>query len=135
MPTIDTNIIVRHLTGDNADQSPRARSVFEKLADGSLTATLREAVLVETVQVLSSRNLYNVPREKIRDDLNELIRMPGIRLRSKSLYHRALELYGAHTALSFVDVLLAAVAEREDGIVMSFDRTIDRVHSIRRIEP
>jgi len=103
MPALDTNIIVRHLTANHPDHSPRARRYFQELAAGSNAATLREAVLVETVQVLSSKTLYNLPRQKICDDLAELIRMPGVKLRTKSLYLRALELYGVHPILSFVD--------------------------------
>jgi predicted nucleic acid-binding protein len=135
MPTIDTNIVVRHLTADHPDHSPRARRFFQQLAAGTSLATLREAVLVESVQVLSSKKLYNLPRQKICDDLAELIRMPGVKLRTKPLYLRALELYGVHSPLSFVDCLLAAVAERADGEVMTFDQAFDRLGSISRIEP
>ena len=136
MPVLDTNIIIRHLTGDNPDQSPRSRRLFEQLAVGSRSVILREAVLVESVQVLSSKALYDVPRGKIRDDLSELIRMPGVKLRPKRLYLRSLELYGRHTSLSFVDALLVAFAEREgDGTVVTFDRGFDHVPNIRREEP
>jgi uncharacterized protein len=135
MPTLDTNVIVRHLTADNPDQSPRARQLFDQLADGTRSATLREAVLVESVQVLSSKTLYNLPRVKIHHDLSELIRMSGVKLRTKPLYLRALDLYGLHPPLSFVDALLAAVAEQDDGIVITFDRGFDRVSSITRQEP
>jgi predicted nucleic acid-binding protein len=135
MPALDNNIIVRHLTGDNPDHSPRARQLFQQLADGTRSVSLREAVLVESVQVFSSKVLYNLPRQKNRDALAELIRMPAVKLRSKPLYLRALELYGIHSALSFVDCLLAAAAEREDGIVMTFDQDFDRVSTIIRTEP
>jgi len=59
MPTLDTNIIVRHLTADHPDHSPRAHRLFQELAAGATSAALREAVLVEPVQVLSSKILYN----------------------------------------------------------------------------
>jgi len=109
MPALDTNVIVRHVTADHPDHSPRARRYFQ--------------------------DPYNLPRQKICDDLAELIRMPGVKLRTKSLYLRALKLYGVHRILSFVDSLLAAVAEREDGVVMTFDKGFDRVSTITRIEP
>lgn len=135
MPALDTNIIVRHLTADHPDHSPRACHFFRELAAGRRSASLREAVLVETVQVLSSKALYNLPRQKIHDDLSALIQMRGVKLRTKLLYLRALDLYGIHPQLSFVDCLLAAVAEREDGIVLSFDQGIDRILTITRTEP
>ena len=135
MPALDTNIIVRHLTADHPEHSPRARHLFEGLAVGQSTAALREAVLVEAVQVLSSKALYNLPRSTIANDLSELIRMPGVGLRPKSLYLRALHLYGQYSTLSFVDCLLAATAEREDGQVLSFDQGFDRLTFITRVEP
>ena len=83
MPTLDTNILIRHLTADHPDHSPRARRFFQEVDAGARTAVLREAVLVETVQILSSKRLYNLPRQKIANDLSELIRMPGLRLSPK----------------------------------------------------
>ena len=135
MPTIDTNIIIRHLTADHPDHSPRARRLFQDLAIGQRVSALREAVLVESVQELSSKVLYNLPRATIAHDLAELIRMPGVRLRTKALYLRALGLYVQQPALSFVDCLLAVAAEREDGQVLSFDQEFDRLRSITRVEP
>ncbi len=135
MPTLDTNIILRHLTADHPVHSPRARAFFQEVAAGARTAILREVVLVETVQILSSRRLYNLPRPKIADNLSELIRMPGIRLYPKRLYLRAFVLYAQHPQLSFVDSLLAAAAERGDGVVMGFDVEYRRVSFITRVEP
>jgi len=135
MPTLDTNILIRHLTADHPVHSPRARAFFQEVDAGGRTARLREAVLVETVHILSSKRLYNLPRQQIADDLSELIRMPGLRLSPKRLYLRAFALYTQHAQLSFVDSLLAAAAEREDGIVISFDVEYRRVSSITRVEP
>jgi predicted nucleic acid-binding protein len=62
--------------------------------------------------------------------------MRGVRINSKRLYLRALELYAIHTSLSFVDCLCVAYAEREpDSTVVSFDRGFDRVPDITRHEP
>ena len=66
MPILDTNVLLRYLTEDNPEQAQRALTVLEQVEAGSLRVVLPEGVLVETVQVLSSRRLYDVPREIIR---------------------------------------------------------------------
>ena len=133
---LDTNIIIRHLAGDHDDHSPRARRAFQELHAGTRTATLTEAVLVESVQVMSSKVLYNFPRSEIRRHLSTIVRLKGVRLPRKRRYLRALELYEAHPRLSFVDALLAAYAEESPpAMVLSFDQAFDNVPGLTRQEP
>jgi predicted nucleic-acid-binding protein len=133
---LDTNIIIRYLTNDHPDQSPRAYRTFLQLAGGTAVASLSEAVLVESVQVLSSRALYNLPRASIRRHLSNIIRFRGVRLARKKRYLRALEIYAAIPAVSFVDALLVTYAESSPPpTVLSFDQGFDRVPSVTRREP
>ena len=136
MTPIDTNVIVRFLTNDDPVLSPRAYAFFQKLETGSATASLTEAVLVETVQVLSSKNLYHQPRADIARHLGNIIRLHGIKLPRKRRYLRALELYVTHPSLSFVDALLAVYAEESPSpTVISFDEGFDRLPGITRAAP
>jgi predicted nucleic acid-binding protein len=133
---LDTNVIVRYLTNDNPDHSPRAYELFRELAAGESTARLTEAVLVEAVQVLSSKQLYNQPRATIRHHLRNIISFKGVILRNKRRYLRALDLYVATPALSFVDALLAVYAQdHQPPTVISFDAGFDRVPGLTRQEP
>jgi predicted nucleic acid-binding protein len=136
MTILDTNVIVRHLTQDSLDLSPRARVAFEQLSTGALAVTLPEGVLVEAVQVLESKRLYHTPRADIGNQLAALIRMRGVHVPNKQLYVRALDLYATYSVLSFVDALCVAYAEREDQpTVMSFDQGFDKVPGITRQAP
>ncbi len=135
MEVLDTNLIIRHLTQDNPEHSERARRVFAAVEAGERTLRLREGVLVESVQVLSSKTLYNLPRAEIHRHLTRLIKLPSIKIRPKRAYLRALDLYLAHSHLSFVDCLCIAHAEREaDRAVLSFDEGFDRA-SVRSSTP
>jgi predicted nucleic acid-binding protein len=119
---LDTNILLRYLTEDEPEQSPRAIALLEQLEAGQRHAFLPEGVLVEAVQVLSSRRLYAVGRETIRRRIGAVVRLRGIRMPQKQTYLRALDFYVEFTRLSFVDALLAAYAGREpDNTVISFD--------------
>src|SRR5689334_14367779 len=141
MEVLDTNLIIRHLTQDNPEHSERARIVFAAVEAGERQLKLPEGVLVEAVQVLSSKNLYNLPRPDIHRHLTRLIKLPNIKIAPKRTYLRALDLYLAQPALSFVDCLCIAYAEREsDAAVLSFDAGYDRstvraATRVRRNEP
>ena len=135
-PPLDTNIIIRHITQDDPELSPRARAFLTRLETGEAEAQLTEVVLLEAVQVLSSRVLYNLPRAEIARDLAVIIRLRGVRLPTKARSLRALELYAATPALDFVDALLVAYAERQTpAAIVSFDQDFDRVPGITRQEP
>lgn len=131
---VDTNVFCRFLAADDPDQSPRAASFLREVETGTRTATTCEGVLVETVQVLSSKRTYNLPRDQIRNALAELIGMRGLRLPRKSLYQRALDIY-ATTSVDFVDALCAAHMDA-GGLrtLVSFDRGLDRIPGISRRE-
>jgi len=137
MSLIDTNVIIRYLTNDQLDDhSPRAYELFRRLAADETAATLTEAILVETEQVLTSRALYQLPRAEVRRHLANNIRFRGIRLAGKRRYLHALDLYVERPRLDFVDAILAAYAEElSPPTVVSFDRDFDTVPSVRRIEP
>jgi len=136
MIILDTNVIVRHLAQDNPDQHIRADAFFHQLAAGTVSARLPEGVLVESVQVLESKNLYNTPRPQIRDWLADLLHSQGIKAANKRLGLRALGLYADYARLSFVDALCVAYAEHEiEATVMTFDRGFNNVPGILRTEP
>jgi predicted nucleic acid-binding protein len=137
-PPLDTNIIIRYLVDDPAvsDLAAGAFAFLQRLETSDETARLTEGVLVEAVQVLSSRNLYNQPRPEIQRRLAAIIGLRGVELPNKRLYLRALNLYAATPSLDFVDALLVAYAEREPiPAVVSFDTDFDRVPGIARIAP
>jgi predicted nucleic acid-binding protein len=136
MAPLDTNVILRYLTNDHPDHSPRALAAFRRLAAGTLIARLTGAVLVETVQVLSSKALYNLARSEIERHIGAIIRFRGVRLTRKRRYLRALEIYATTPTLSFVDAQLAAYAEESPAReVLSFDPGFDSVPGLIRREP
>src|SRR6266542_3941190 len=108
---VDTNVIIRYLTQDNPDQSRRSYEFLQRIQSGQLAATTSESVVVEVVQVLASKTLYNLPRSIIRQRLQPILRLRGLRVLQKRRIIRALDLYVAHPFLDFVDALSAAEVE------------------------
>lgn len=135
-PPLDTNIIIREVTQDDPRLSARVHAYLQEVAGGRKAALLTEGVLVEAVQVLSSRVLYHLPRAEIAHALAVIIRLRGVRMTNKGRYLRALDLYAAMPALDFVDALLVAYAERQTpATIVSFDEDFDRVPGITREAP
>jgi predicted nucleic acid-binding protein len=123
MATLDTNVLIRYLTQDNPALAARSLALLEQVEAGSRSVMLLEGVLVETVQVLSSKRTYNVSREVIRTRLRYIIDLTHIDLPNKRTYLDALDMYVDFPRLSFVDALCAVFAQRSaDSTVISFDR-------------
>jgi predicted nucleic acid-binding protein len=136
-PYIDTNILVRYITKDQPQQAHLASILLDQLETGAIVATTCEAVLVETVHVLSSKVLYNLPRDEISSYLTRVIKLKGLKLIYKRVYLRALAIYSS-VNIDFTDSLLIAHMERERSThLYSFDQDFDRmqVQTISRIEP
>lgn len=126
---VDTNILVRHLTGDPPDQAARA-SRFLAAADELLLADL---VVAEVVYVLES--FYEVPRPRVAELVRAIIAFPAMVVLDPAMLLRALEVYETDR-LDFAEAYLVAQAERSGvGVVASFDKAIDRVATVRRVEP
>lgn len=126
---VDTNVLVRHLTGDPPAQAAKATS-YLRLADELL---LPDLILAEVAYVLDS--FYEAPRAQVAETLRAVLAFPAIRVLDAELLLRAVEAYETHR-LDFADAYLVASAERTGiGAIVSFDRAIDRVGTVGRIEP
>ena len=126
---VDTNVLIRHLTGDPPAQARRATRFLEH-ADELLLADL---ILAEVAYVLES--FYELRRAQVADTLRAILAFPSIRVLDGELLHRSVEVYEVHR-LDFADAYLVASAERTGiGVIASFDRSIDRVTTVRREEP
>jgi uncharacterized protein len=134
---LDTNPIVRFLTRDNPTQAAQSRALFERAARGEVTLLVPEAVVVEVVNVLSSRVTYNLPRTEVQRHLVNILSLRGLKIPQKRTYRRALELWvNTPPVHDFTDALHVAHMERlRITAIASFDRDFDRLPQIRRHEP
>ena len=126
---IDTNVLIRHLTGDPPAQAERATRYLA----GADELLLPDLILAEVAYVLES--YYEAPRADVAVSLRAIVAFPAIRVVDEELLLRAVEIYEIHR-LDFADAHLVASAESTGvGVLASFDRSIDRVGTIRRDEP
>lgn len=114
MRAIDTNVVVRFLTGDDAAQAARARKLIET-GDIFIATT----VLLESEWVL--RSGYGLPAREVVRALRGLAGLPGVTLEDPALAAQALD--WCEAGLDFADALHLG---RANGCAafMSFDRKL-----------
>jgi predicted nucleic acid-binding protein len=126
---LDTNIIVRHLTGDPPEMARKA-TAFLAAADELLLADL---IVAETVYVLES--FYEVPRERVAELVRAVLAFPPVKVIDNRLLLRAVEIYEINR-LDFAEAYLVAAAEVSGvGVVASFDKSVSRIGTVRHVIP
>ena len=126
---VDTNVLVRHLTGDPPDMAAAATEYLSTEAELLLT----DVVAAETVYVLES--FYEAPRAQVAQALRSLVAFDSVVCVDPALLLRAVEVYESDR-VDFAEAYLVACAE-STGVqrIASFDRSLDRVETIQRVEP
>jgi predicted nucleic acid-binding protein len=125
---VDTNILIRHLTGDPPEMAARATAYLEAETELLLT----DVVAAETVYVLES--FYEAPRDQVAEAVRSLVAFDSVVCVDPALLLRAAEVYETDR-IDFAEAYLVACAE-STGVakIASFDRSLDRVPTVERVE-
>lgn len=120
MAALDTNVLVRWLTNDDAGQCARVEVLFRKsLAEGE-RLFVPVTVMLETEWVLRSR--YRFERATISGAIDALLRVPELELQNEPALERALWLFKQDDASDFADCLhLGLVSEGAREPLWTFD--------------
>jgi predicted nucleic-acid-binding protein len=128
---LDTNVLVRHLTGDPPAMARRATRFLTAAAPGELRVA--DLVLAEVVYVLES--VYALPRPAVADAARAVVTFPAVAVEDPALLLRAIEVYELDR-LDFAEAYLVACAERSGvNAVASFDKSIRRVTTMTLVQP
>ena len=128
MRAIDTNVVVRYLTGDDFSQAARARTAID--AGGVFVAT---TVLLESEWVL--RGAYGFSRIEVAAALRAFAGLPGVSVENPDLIAQALD--RAEQGMDFADALHLGAAARCEAM-LTFDRRFIQLAEkgpIRVVEP
>lgn len=134
---VDTDVIIRLLTGDDLIKQAKAFTLFEQVAQGVITLAAPDTVIADAVFVLSSPRLYNLPRHEVAALLTPLVRLPHFRVKNRHAVLAALALYGyGPLKLDFGDAMLVASMHQSNSQALySFDTDFDKIPGIGRHEP
>ena len=128
MRAVDTNVVVRYLTGDDPGQAARARAVIDA-GDVFVSTT----VLLESEWVL--RSVYGLSRTEVAAALRAFAGLPGLSVESPAVLSEALD--HAERGIDFADALHLGAAARCEAL-LTFDlRFIEQAGEVpvRVMEP
>jgi predicted nucleic acid-binding protein len=112
MLAVDTNVIVRYLTGDHPEQAAKAKA----LIDGS-EVFVSTTVLLETSWVLG--RILGTSRSELVESLRAFVGLPSVRVENPAETSKALD--WAAQGMDFADALHLSHAE-DCAALVTFDQ-------------
>src|SRR5579863_10539173 len=86
---VDTNILLRFLSGEPAAQAAAVRRLFSRAAAGEIVLDILPVIVAETLYTLVS--YYGIARPLAAETLSLLLRQHGVKLRDSAQVLSALE--------------------------------------------
>ncbi|MEK6698429.1 MAG: type II toxin-antitoxin system VapC family toxin [Nitrospirota bacterium] len=117
---IDTNLLVRYLTGDDPSKANDVKRLLLKAAQGEIRLLIPSVVIAELVWVLQS--FYKLERSEIVPLLNAILHTHGVEVSDKTVVSDAIAIY-RNEAIDFIDAWIVAFAKAaEVRVIYTFDR-------------
>lgn len=125
MRAVDTNVLVRLITRDEAQQVAAAEAY---VTPGAWVSTV---VLAETAWVLQS--VYDLAGAEIATVVEMLLRHEQLSLQDAEVVSAALERFRAASAVDFTDCLALEIARKAGHLPFgTFDRKLSRLDGAER---
>jgi len=126
MRAIDTNVLVRLITRDDARQTASADAFIDKGAWVSVLALAEMTLVLSTVYERSAADLATA--------IDMLLTHRDLTLQDADAVAAALELFRARPALGFSDCLMLKLASKAGHLPLgTFDRRLARVEGTQRL--
>lgn len=124
MIALDTNVLVRYLTADDAEQAERAAAVIDDAVARGESLFISHIVLCEVTWVLT--RAFRLAKPELVAVLDDIVRTAQFVVEDPAIARRALSRFAAGAA-DFADYI---IAERTAGagcrVVVTFDRKLVR---------
>jgi predicted nucleic-acid-binding protein len=126
MRAIDTNVLVRLVTRDDATQALRADRLVERGAWVSVVA------LAEALWVLGS--VYGLNAPDLATAVEMLLAHKDLTLQDSDAVEAALHLFRSRPALGFSDCLMLELARKAGHLPLgTFDRTLGKIEGAQKL--
>ncbi len=126
MRAVDTNVLVRLLTRDDAKQVAAAEDFVSK------SAWVSHLVLMETTWVLKA--VYNLGHRDIATAIEMLLHHTDLTIQEPDAVTAALENYRRRPVLGFSDCLILEVARKTGHLPLgTFDRNLGKLDGAERL--
>ena len=129
---LDTNVIVRFLTGNTDEKFKGVYDFFQDIEQGKISVELKLIVLFQTIFILKS--YYKVPKGKIVKAMKGLLKLKGLKIIEKKTVVSMMDIWDSNN-IEIVDAYLIACLEKNSqNILYSYDKDFDKF-KIKRQEP
>ena len=126
MRSVDTNVLVRLVTRDDAKQAAAAEAFVAR------GAWISHLALAEATWVLSA--VYGLGPREIATAVEMLLNHQDLTLQESEVVSNALTQFRKRPALGFSDCLIVEVARRSGHLPLgTFDRNLARLESVERL--
>ena len=127
MSGVDTNVVVRYLVGDDAEQAEAARALLDGFTPDDPAFICREVVM-EVAWVLERG--YHFPRSRIAEALMDLTASDSLTVENSDDVAAAAHLY-RQEGVGFSDLMVLSPAERAGATPRyTFDRRLARMEGV-----
>ena len=131
MTFLDTNVVLRYLTGDQPGKAQRCAALLERPGREPLYTTA--LVVAEVIWLLVGR--YEFPKARVVEAIRRLLNTPRIMLEEREVMLMAVQLFEQHP-IDFIDAYHGALMRaRGIGTLYSYDEDFDRIPHLKRLEP
>lgn len=131
MIALDTNVIVRYLVNDDAEQAEAARALLEGMTADRQGFICRE-VAIEVVWVLE--RFYQFTRAQIANVLVELVATDSLVVEAADDIARAAIVYRDQEGIGFADLMILLAAARSGALLYTFDQKLARMEGVVLVE-
>lgn len=126
MRAVDTNVLVRLITGDDEKQAVVAEAFVTR------GAWVSHIVLAETVWLL--RRAYNLDDAGIAAAVEMLLNQETLSLQDAEVVTAALDQYRRRPALGFSDCLVLEIARKAGHLPLgTFDKNLSKLDGVERL--
>ncbi|MEN8662246.1 MAG: PIN domain-containing protein [Lentimonas sp.] len=122
---LDTNVILRFLTGESEAQAQRAKLLFEQCEAGVFSIRILPLVIAEVVFVLTGK-YYQMERAEVAKALILFLENPSFDVADRDSLIRGLQIFQQHN-IDYADAYLAAEAQINDCGIASFDQNFQKI--------
>ena len=120
---LDTNIIIRFLTGDDEKYLQKSIEYFKQIESSKLLVEILDGVLMEAFFVLTK--FYKLPKDEVISDLKTILALDGVINTNKIILFETLSII-ENKNIDFVDALICAKTKLENYKKLSFDKDLDK---------
>jgi predicted nucleic-acid-binding protein len=120
---LDTNIIIRFLTGEPHKQFEEAKRIMLQVQNLELQVEILDTVMMEVYFVMTK--FYKLPNDEVINDLKVILSLEGVVNRDKAILIETLNMVQRHN-IDFVDALICSKSRLQGYEVISFDKDLTK---------